>query len=334
MSPTAPQPHSPTATQQVSCLKCGAHWWMKDGKEVAGAAFTPFKLMRFPRNDSRKRPAKRLQQKAGTEPTPPEETVRVPIDLHELIEDVGSLTLKPDAMARAFVTLYQRMTHAPRGRAGSKAEEERQRAEVVRLRAGFAPLVDLVLRDIDQRVNEWFRDTMWVDQLFRHMTLDERLVWLEAMDAAELSRALSVPTIRTAREDILKTGTSAQRKKLRRIVSRAALRGAPGRPPVDAAEPSAVEIAAAVDLAQARLADGFELRRKKRKAGSYHSGDEFVFPKLLDMGYSPLEAKMILKATSLSNAANLLIVRKLGKSLRRIREMAYRGRRELRRPTL
>jgi hypothetical protein len=35
--------NSHTATQQVSCLKCGALWWEKHGEEVEGPAFVPYR---------------------------------------------------------------------------------------------------------------------------------------------------------------------------------------------------------------------------------------------------------------------------------------------------
>src|SRR3954453_13068609 len=33
---------SPSDQHPVSCLQCGAHWWMANGREIAGPPFTPY----------------------------------------------------------------------------------------------------------------------------------------------------------------------------------------------------------------------------------------------------------------------------------------------------
>ena len=206
---------SKTSKQPVSCLKCGAHWWMEDGKEVNGDPFAPFTLVRLPRHKPAKRPATRQKQRETTGPKQSEETVRVPIDLHDLVEDVGCLTLDPAATTRALVTLYQRTTGAPTGRLSVK-EERQAMEEVVRQRAVFAPLADRLIKEIGQHVNDWIRGLLWMNWILSEMNPAERLAHLEALETETLRTRLGLPIIQEDLTHVKKAGTRNDPASVRR----------------------------------------------------------------------------------------------------------------------
>ena len=262
------------------------------------------------------------------DPLPPEPTISVPIDLRDLTEDIGYLTLKPDAMTRGLVTLYQRATGAPRGRLEPE-EEQQAMEEVVRLRATFAPLVDRVLRDMDQYVNEWFRGLLWMDLILGLMTREHRLAHLEKLDAKDLPARLALPTVREDLKRVRERGPGDERQRWQTLLSRVPVRR--GRPPLSAEKSSAAKIAEEVEEAKLWLKPGFEFWQQRKKARDYLSSDFLVKDELVQrMGYVDLEALAITSARYLPGAAinYVALVRDLRANS--VKVIASRGRKELR----
>jgi hypothetical protein len=164
--------------------------------------------------------------------------------------------------------------------------------------------------------------------VFAYRDEESVLDLLEDLPPKRLGQALEEPLISSVVQKFIRSGDSEQRRRLRKILKAWSPEGR-GRPPKDFDELRDILVAQDVEEAKARLAEGFRLRPRLHRPGTYDSAGALV-QELHKNRYDEDEIDAIVKSNSLSEAAHRLIASRTARTLASVRVMASRGRKRLR----
>lgn len=169
------------------------------------------------------------------------------------------------------------------------------------------------------------------DEVFSYENPESILELLEDLTQQEVGEALGVPLVMDVLQHFMQNGAPQQQRRVKTILSRWSPKGhgAPSKQPHERRDSA---VALRVEHAKARLSEGVNLIRDRRKRGGYHRDSPETQRELRRLGYSEMEVQAILRArvtNDSSGAAYHFVAAQDDTTPTIVRSMTSRGRKYL-----